>query len=115
MKETEAFRALGSADRQILLYELVRRDGEVVEEELAREIAAHRHRIAPESISEEKINRAHMRLVHTHLPMLRELNLIEQDGSEVSLTDGEPKDQLLEVASEFGEWPPGEILERPPS
>ncbi|MFC6826270.1 DUF7344 domain-containing protein [Halopelagius fulvigenes] len=105
MKETEAFRILGSADRQILLHELVRTDGGVAEEELARRVAARRHRISPESLSEEDIERAHVRLVHFHFPLLRELSIIEQNEDEVSLTKSERRDQLLKAASELEGWP----------
>lgn len=105
MKETEAFRALGSADRQILLYELVCADEVVTEEELARQVAARRHQIPPRSVDEEKIERAYIRLVHLHFPLLRELNIIEQDGGTVDLIEGTQRAQLLEAARELEEWP----------
>lgn len=114
MEETEAFRALGSADRQILLHELLRADGGVVETELARQIAARRHRLAPEAVSAEKIERAHLRLVHKHIPLLRELDVAESDDGEVTLTGERAREQLLEVASELEDWPPDDILQSPP-
>ncbi|RDI73015.1 hypothetical protein DWB78_04870 [Halopelagius longus] len=105
MKETEAFRVLGSADRQILLHELVRADEGMAEEELARRVAARRHRTSPDSLGEEDIERAHIRLAHFHFPLLRDLRIIEQNEDEVCLTESERRDQLLEAAAELDEWP----------
>lgn len=105
MKETEAFRALGSADRQILLHELLQTDEGLPEEELARRVAARRHRTSPESLSEEDIRRAYIRLVHFHFPLLRELRIIERNEDEVSLTESERRDQLLDAATELDGWP----------
>lgn len=115
MKETEAFRVLCSADRQILLHELAQVDEAMDEEELARKISACRHGLPRESIGEEMMGRAHARLYHIHFPLLRELDIIEQEGGEVALTDGERKDQLLDVASELEGWPPDDLLQRTPA
>lgn len=115
MKETEAFKALSSADRQILLSELVRADGVVTEAELARRVAARRHHLSPKSVGGEEIDRAYIRLVHFHFPLLRELNVIEQDGEEVALTESEQRTQLLEAARELEEWPLDDRLQRTPS
>lgn len=73
MKETEVIKALASADCQVLLNELIHTDGRATEEDLARRVAAERHQIPPETISEEQAERAHVRLVHFHLPLLLEL------------------------------------------
>lgn len=113
MKETEAFRALGSADRQVLLHELVTTDGKTTEEELSRKVAARRHQIPPAKISEKKIERAHVRLVHVHLPLLLDLNIIERDDHKVTLTNDERRDQLLEAAEVIETWPPDDLLQRP--
>ena len=43
MDETEAYRMLVSADRQLLLHKLVHADREVSEEDLSRHVAAGRH------------------------------------------------------------------------
>lgn len=114
MKESEAFKVLASADRQLLLYELVRTDAPTAEEELARKVAARRHQITPETISEEKVERAHVRLVHEHFPLLLDLDVIKQDGGKVALTD-ECRDQWLEAAKALEVWPPDEWLESPVS
>lgn len=114
MKEIAAFRALASADRQFLLHELVRTDGKASEEELSRQVAARRHQLAPETINEETIDRAHLRLVHVHFPLLRDLDIIECDEGTVALTD-ECRDHLLEAAEMLEEWPPDDRLQHPPS
>lgn len=113
MEETEAFKVLGSADRQLLLYELIHSDRGENEEKLARRVAAYRHRSPPESISNEQVERAHIRLVHVHLPLLRRLGVIEQDGDEVTLTDDGCRDQLLDAATELEGWPPDDLLRLP--
>lgn len=109
MKETEAFRVLGSADRQILLHELLRTDEGMTEERLARQLAARRHRLPPTRVSEEMIQRARIRLIHVHFPLLRELDLLEQDDGEVVLTAGKHQERLLEAATELEDWPPGDF------
>lgn len=107
MKEAEVFKVLASADRQIMLHELSRIDDKVTEEELSRRIAARRHEISPEAICEEKTKRAHIRLVHQHLPLLLDLNVIKRDGDKVTLTDG-GQDQCIEAAKTIDAWPPDE-------
>lgn len=106
---------LASVDRQLLLHELLRTDGKATEEELSRQVAARRHQLAPEKISEEKVERARVRLVHVHLPLLLDLGIIDRDDGAVSLTDDERTDQLLEAAEVLEEWPPDELLQHPPS
>ncbi|SFG92874.1 hypothetical protein SAMN04488063_3347 [Halopelagius inordinatus] len=113
MEETEAFRVLGSADRQLLLYELIHSDRGVSEERLARRVAAYRHRSPPESVGSEQVERAHIRLVHVHLPLLRRLDVVERDGDQVTLTDNRSRDQLLEAAAELDGWPPDDLLRLP--
>lgn len=114
MRETEAFRVLASADRQLLLHELVCTDEPATEGELSRKVAARRHQISPETISEEKIERAHVRLIHEHLPLLLDLNVIERDGDRVALTDA-CRDQWLEAAKTLEVWPPDDWLQSPTS
>jgi len=113
VKETEAFRVLASADRQLLLYELARAERALSEKELARRIAAQRHQTAPDKISEDEISRAHVRLIHVHLPWLRDLDIVEQSEGEVALTDHEHTRQLFEAAESLGDWPaddlPGDV------
>ena len=87
MDETEAYRMLASADRQLLLHKLVHDDREVTEEDLSRHVAAGRHQIPFQSVSEEELDRAHLRLVHNHFPMLYDLDIIEQSDGMVALAD----------------------------
>lgn len=115
MKQTEAFRLLASADRQLVLHELCKKDGNATVKDLSEQIAVRRHRIDPERITDEKIERAHVRLVHTHFPQLREVGLvdIDWDDGEVAFTDEECVDQLFDAAAELESWPPNELLEHP--
>lgn len=110
MDETEVFKILASADRQILLQVLASADETATEKELSRIVAAQRHDISPEAVSEEEIKRARIRLVHKHLPKLLEQNVIEQDGNKVALTDG-GRDQWIEAAKTLGGWPPDERVQ----
>lgn len=106
MEEKEAFRALGSADRQILLYVLVTGDDPVTVEDLSRKVAAGRHQTRPEKTSDDKIERALVRLVHVHLPMLADMDIIERDGDTVTLNDDACREQLIESAELLDIWPP---------
>lgn len=45
MKQAEAFHVLASADRQLILHELVEREGEASIDEISRQVAVRRHRI----------------------------------------------------------------------
>lgn len=111
---TEAFRVLASADRQLVLHELTE-GNETTIEGISRQVAARRHRIDPERITDGKVERAHIRLVHTHFPRLREVGLvdIDWDDGEVAFTDEECVDQLFDAAAELESWPPDELLEHP--
>lgn len=115
MDETEVIRVLASADRQLLLHELVRMDGKTTEEELSRRVAAGRHQISLETVSEEKIDCAHFRLTHVHLPLLLDLNIIEWNEGKLALTDDEHRNQLLETAEALEAWPPDNRLRHHPS
>lgn len=106
MEEKEAFRALSSADRQILLYVLVTAEEPVATEELSRKVAAGRHQTHPEETSDEKIERALVRLVHVHLPLLADMDIIERDGETVTLDDETCREQLAESADILDIWPP---------
>lgn len=112
MKETEAFRALSSADRQILLYELITANEPVNERALSREVAARRHQVPPRQVDEEKIKRARVRLVHLHLPMLSELDIIERDSDSVAPIDGTWEDELRHAADILDVWPPDGFLQQ---
>lgn len=112
MKETKVFRALSSADRQILLYELVNADEPVRERELSREVAARRHQVPPGQLDDVKIKRAQIRLVHLHLPMLSELNVIERDDDLVAPINGAWEDELHDAAEVLDVWPPDNFLEQ---
>ncbi|WIV66526.1 DUF7344 domain-containing protein [Natrialbaceae archaeon AArc-T1-2] len=116
MKKTEAFRVLASADRQLVLHELVERDDGVSVDELSRHVAARRHKITPETVSSSAVERARVRLVHTHLPQLVATDTVDVDWDErrVSLTDDEATAELFEAATELDSWPPDDLL-APPS
>lgn len=107
MKESAAYRMLASADRQLLLYELERADGPLTEEELARRVAARRYGISPEKISTDKVERAHVRLVHKHFPLLLGLDVIERSGGGLVLND-ERREQWIVAAKTMEAWPPEE-------
>lgn len=93
------FRILASADCQLRLYDLASAEKPVAETELACQIAAQRYQVDPEKISDDKINRAYIRLIHVYLPWLRDLNIIERNEDKVGLTDHEQTDQLFEAAA----------------
>lgn len=115
MNQMDAFRILASADRQLVLHELVERDSDTTIAALSQQVAARRHGIPTDRISETKVERAHVRLVHSHLPTLQEHGIIDVnwDGNEVSLEDGAEVDQLFEAAEEMESWPPNDLLEHP--
>ncbi|RQG97745.1 hypothetical protein EA473_00570 [Natrarchaeobius chitinivorans] len=111
MEKIEAFHVLASADRQLVLDELAKRDGEASIDELSRQVAGRRHRISPEAISTTKTERARVRLIHTHLPRLAETNVVDLNWEEktVSLRDIEETDRLFEAADELENWPPDDL------
>lgn len=115
MKQTEAFRVLASADRQLVLHELLEHDGAADIDEISQQVAARRHRLSSGKIDDGMIERAHVRLVHAHFPHLQARNLIDIDWDDeaVVLTDDECVDQLLKAAEELESWPPTDLLERP--
>lgn len=115
MNQREAFHVLASADRQLVLHELLEQDGEASVEELARQVAARRHRIPPATIADRKIERAQVRLVHNHFPRLADRDVVDIDWNErtVTLTEGESVDSLFDAAEEIGNWPPDDLLHRP--
>ena len=115
MDQTEAAHALASADRQILLHELVERNGEATITKLSREVAARRNKISPEKIDEEKCERAQVRLIHIHLPQLVEKDVLSINRKNRTVAFGEKKeiDQLFEVAAEVESWPPTDLLDYP--
>lgn len=110
MNESEAFKLLASVDRQLLLHELVRTDGSVTEEELSLRVAARRHQLSFADISEKQVERAHLRLIHEHLPLLLDTNVVEWDEGTVVLT-GECTGQLLDAAEALESWPPDDRLQ----
>lgn len=119
MKQTEAFRILASADRQLVLHELLERNGELTVEELSRRVAARRHKISAEKLDEHMADRAQVRLVHSHFPHLQAKDLVDIDwGDEsVSLADEENVEQLFEAAEVLDSWPPTDLspVENPPT
>lgn len=105
-----AYRVLASADRQHVLHELLQRDGLASVEELSRQVAARRHMTSTEKVTDREVERARVRLVHSHLPMMIDEGVItvDWDAGEVTFTGGEAIDQLFEAAAELDEWPPDE-------
>lgn len=77
MNQREAFRILASADRQLVLHELVKRNEAICIEELSRAVAARRHQISLQKISGTEVERAHIRLRHGSLPQLQEKGIID--------------------------------------
>ncbi|SDJ64230.1 DUF7344 domain-containing protein [Natronorubrum texcoconense] len=111
MDQRDAFRVLASADRQFVLHELVDRDGSVSVDELSQAVAARRHRVSTEAVSDAQADRAQVRLVHLHFPQLMDRNIITIDWAddEVSLADTEHVDVLLDAAEELEPWPPSDM------
>ena len=116
MNQMEAFHILASADRQLVLHELLERNEKVCIKELSKQVAARRHRISPEKISDTEIEHAHVRLVHAHLPMLQDINIIEANWrtEEISLGHEAAVTELLDAAEELESWPPNDLLDHPP-
>nr|WP_235920826.1 hypothetical protein [Natronorubrum halalkaliphilum] len=82
---------------------------------LAERVASRRHRIPTGTISDDKVDRAQVRLVHQHFPRLISHDIIAVDWTEerVSLVDTEDVDCLLTAAAELERWPPDGLLEQP--
>lgn len=112
MDRTDAFRVLASADRQLVLHELIDRDESMSVGTLSQHVAARRHRISTETVCDAQADRAQIRLVHLHFPQLMEQNVITVDweNDEVSLTDTDDVDVLLEAAEELDRWPPTDLV-----
>lgn len=115
MNQMEAFRILASADRQILLHELLEGDQEASIADISHQVAARRHRTTLEKIDARKVERAHIRLVHDHLPKLQEKGILEidWDENEIALANGENLDRLFDAAAEVENWPPVDLLTHP--
>ncbi|MFD1563845.1 hypothetical protein ACFR99_09820 [Haloarchaeobius amylolyticus] len=115
MEPVETYRVLASADRQYLLYELRERSGESTITALARRVAVRRHRTTRENLSGAEIDRARIRLVHIHLPKLRDRDLIDVDWSDgtVTFTDDPAVETLFEATAELDDWPPEPHLSTP--
>ena len=99
----EAFRILASADRQLVLHELVERDETTSIEELSQAVTAQRHQISSQRISDTKVERARVRLVHGTLPQLQEKGIINVNWgrNEIMLTNKPEIDQLFDAAEEL--------------
>ena len=112
MNRTDAFRVLASVDRQLVLHELERRTDSVSVDTLSRQVAAHRHRIPLESVTETQADRAHVRLVHLHFPYLleKEIIAVDSENGDIWLTDDENVDVLFAAARELDQWPPEDLL-----
>jgi hypothetical protein len=114
MDRTEALAVLASADRQLVLHELVERDRTVTLEGLSRSVAARRHQIPAADLDDRKIDRARYRLRHTHLPKLAEEEIIDPNWEDsVSLADGERADRVFGLSEELECWPPDGSLGYP--
>lgn len=112
MDDTDVFLALDSADRQILLSELVTTDGPVSEVALTRTVAARRHQAPRESVREPTVHRTYLRLMHVHLPLLVDVDVVTRDD-EVALTDDACRERLLEAADVIDASPPDNMLALP--
>ncbi|AGB39066.1 DUF7344 domain-containing protein [Natronococcus occultus] len=115
MDRTETFEVLASADRQLVLHELVRRNGTSSVEQLSQSVAARRHQLAPEDLDEQAIERARFRLTRTHLPKLAERDVIHLDWDEdaVALADGKNAARVFGLSEELECFPPDDALEHP--
>lgn len=114
MDRTEAFEILASADRQLVLHELVARDGTSSVEELSQSVAARRHQLEPEDLDERAVERARFRLTRTHLPKLAERNVIRTDWDEDAVSlDDENAARVFGVSRELECFPPDDVLEHP--
>ncbi|MDQ2049397.1 hypothetical protein RBH26_02750 [Natronolimnohabitans sp. A-GB9] len=112
MNDTDAFRVLASADRQLVLHELAVGDGSSGVETLACNVAARRHGLSTDTVSDEQLERAQIRLVHQHVPLLLERDVVTVDweDEEVALADTEAVDDLFEAADELEQWPPDDMV-----
>ena len=107
MEQSEAYRVLASADRQHVVHELSTRCTDPELGMLARAVAARRHRTDPASLSPDDVDRARIRLVHTHLPILDDFGVVTyEDDDSIALVDDESVEYLLEVADDLPGWPP---------
>ncbi|WP_226480930.1 DUF7344 domain-containing protein [Natrinema amylolyticum] len=115
MNQIEAFRILASADRQLVLQELLEQDEVASVEEISQQVAIRRHQVSPEKISDTHVERAHVRLVHTHFPMLQEKGVIDVnwDENSISLIDDGDVIQLFDAAEELEGWPPDDLPKQP--
>ena len=115
MDQREAFRVLASADRQLVLHELVERGGEATVETLSRQVAARRHRIPSTTVDADKVARARIRLVHIHVPILQETDVatVDYDEEAVILTENASLDRLFDAADQLDSWPPDDLLKQP--
>ena len=105
---------LASADRRLVVHEVIERDQTVTLEGLSRSVAARRHQIPAEDLDDRKIGRARYRLRHTHLPKLAGEGIIDSNWEEaVSLANGERVDRVFGFTEELDCWPPDGSLGYP--
>ncbi|OVE85479.1 DUF7344 domain-containing protein [Natronolimnobius baerhuensis] len=111
MNRTETVHILASADRQIILDELLVREDPIPIEALSRIVASRRHKLPPANVTETRVEQAQSRLVHKHLPELADSATIDIDWSSetVTLCEGDSLQQLLETAAELDTWPPTDL------
>ncbi|QSW99241.1 DUF7344 domain-containing protein [Haloterrigena alkaliphila] len=112
MEPTDAFRVLASIDRQLVLHELVTDSEPVSIEQLSQRVASRRHGLPLERMTDEQLERAQVRLVHQHFPLLCDRNLLVVDWEtrEVALTGSPDVDSLFEAAEELEQWPPDDLI-----
>lgn len=112
MDRRDAYRVLASADRQLVLHELLDGEESVGVDELARQVAARRHRLRPRRVSEDQLSRARVRLVHVHLPLLAERELVADDWPDgtVTLAEGANLERVLDAGDRLETWPPDDLL-----
>lgn len=111
MEQTDAVRLLASADRQLVLHELVDRDGTASIGTLSRRVAMRRHQVSHGRLSERQIHRAEIRLLHIHVPFLNERDVVavDWDREDVSLGDRGAVETVLEAPAELDQWPPDDL------
>lgn len=73
------FKLLSSQRRRHVLHCLRERDAPVELSDLAEEVAARETGISPAEVSEEESRQVHMVLYHTHVPKLKDANVVRYD------------------------------------
>lgn len=73
------FKLLSSQRRRHVLHCLREHDAPVELSDVAEEVAAREQGIPPAEVSEEEARQVHLVLYHTHVPKLRDANVVRYD------------------------------------